>query len=99
MKRTKSIRAISSVIISLLFLLAANLTKAADRPNVLLIVCDDLNTHVEPAGYEPIHTPVMKQFATQSPNVSAGVLPISRLRPLTRFVHERTLSGINWGTR
>ena len=66
MKRTKSIRAISSVIISLLFLLAANLTKAADRPNVLLIVCDDLNTHVDPAGYEPIHTPVMKQFATEA---------------------------------
>ena len=66
MYRTKSMSAISRVIIGLLFLLAASLTKAADRPNVLLIVCDDFNTHVAPAGYEPIHTPVMKQFATEA---------------------------------
>ena len=25
------------------------------RKNVLLIVCDDLNTHVSPSGYDPIH--------------------------------------------
>ena len=66
MKRTRSITAILPVIGGLLFLLAASLTEAADRPNVLLIVCDDLNTHVSPAGYEPIHTPVMKQFATEA---------------------------------
>ena len=66
MNRTKSMSTISRVIIGLLFLLAASLTEAADRPNVLLIVCDDLNTHVDPAGYEPIHTPVMKQFATEA---------------------------------
>ena len=65
-KRTRSITALLPVIGGLLFLLAASLTKAADRPNVLLIVCDDLNTHVAPAGYEPIHTPVMKQFATEA---------------------------------
>ena len=38
-----------------------NLTK-----NVLLIVCDDLNTHVSPSGYTPIVTPTMDQFAAQS---------------------------------
>ena len=34
--------------------------------NVLLIVCDDLNTHVSPSGYVPIVSPAMDQFASQS---------------------------------
>lgn len=34
--------------------------------NVLLIVCDDLNTHVSPSGYEPIRTPVLAKFAAES---------------------------------
>ncbi|TWT69981.1 sulfatase [Crateriforma conspicua] len=33
------------------------------KPNVLLIVCDDLNTHVSPAGYQPIQTPTLAAFA------------------------------------
>jgi iduronate 2-sulfatase len=36
---------------------------AADRPNVLFIVCDDLNRHVSTAGYEPIQTPAMESLA------------------------------------
>ena len=40
---------------------ARNLTK-----NVLLIVCDDLNTHVTPSGYTPIVTPAMDAFASQA---------------------------------
>jgi arylsulfatase A-like enzyme len=34
--------------------------------NVLLIVCDDLNTHVSPSGYDPIHTPTLANFAKES---------------------------------
>jgi len=34
--------------------------------NVLLIVCDDLNTHVAPSGYSPILTPAMDAFASQA---------------------------------
>jgi iduronate 2-sulfatase len=34
--------------------------------NVLLIVCDDLNTHVTPSGYANILTPAMDAFAAQA---------------------------------
>lgn len=34
------------------------------RPNVLLIVCDDLNAHVTPSGYQPIHTPNFARLAS-----------------------------------
>lgn len=37
-----------------------------DRKNVLFIVCDDLNTHVSPTGYSPIHTPALAQLAGDS---------------------------------
>ncbi|MGJ8695265.1 MAG: sulfatase [Verrucomicrobiaceae bacterium] len=36
------------------------------RKNVLFIVCDDLNTHVTPSGYEHILTPTMTQFASEA---------------------------------
>lgn len=36
------------------------------RKNVLLVVCDDLNTHVAPSGYEPIVTPNLTKLASQS---------------------------------
>ncbi|MBK1876501.1 sulfatase [Pelagicoccus mobilis] len=36
---------------------------AEERPNVLFIVCDDLNTQVGPSGYENTHTPVMDKLA------------------------------------
>jgi arylsulfatase A-like enzyme len=39
---------------------------ASKAKNVLFIVCDDLNTHVSPAGYEPIRTPTLSQFAAES---------------------------------
>ena len=41
-------------------------TKKTHRKNVLLIVCDDLNTHISPAGYTPIHTPTLDDFAASS---------------------------------
>lgn len=37
------------------------------RPkNVLFIVCDDLNTHVQPSGYSPITTPTLSGLAAES---------------------------------
>ena len=35
-------------------------------PNVLLIICDDLNTHVSPSGYAEILTPTLTAFAAES---------------------------------
>lgn len=34
--------------------------------NVLFIVCDDLNTHVSPSGYEPIQTLSLARFASEA---------------------------------
>ena len=36
------------------------------RPNVLFIVCDDLNTHVGPSGYESIMTPTLDGLAADA---------------------------------
>lgn len=36
---------------------------AAERPNVLFIVCDDLNRHVSTAEYQPIETPALEGLA------------------------------------
>jgi len=36
------------------------------KKNVLFIVCDDLNTHVSPSGYDPITTPALAEFASES---------------------------------
>ena len=41
--------------------IASNL--ANSKPNVLLIVCDDLNTHVSTSGYPHIKTPNLDQLA------------------------------------
>ena len=40
--------------------------KAEDTPNILFIVCDDLNTHVSTSGYTPIQTPTLEALASQS---------------------------------
>jgi len=45
-------------------LLVAQVT-VADRPNVLFIVCDDLNTHVTTSGYKHISTPALDRLAAQ----------------------------------
>jgi len=37
----------------------------AEQPNVLLIVCDDLNTHVSTSGYPHIHTPAFDELASE----------------------------------
>ncbi len=36
-----------------------------NRKNILFIVCDDLNTHVSPSGYDPIHTPTLTELASE----------------------------------
>lgn len=36
---------------------------AQQKPNILFIVCDDLNTHVSPSGYDDIKTPTLSSFA------------------------------------
>ena len=38
----------------------------AKTPNVLFIVCDDLNTHVAPSGYRMIQTPSLDSLAANS---------------------------------
>ncbi len=43
--------------------MVAQTIRAADRPNVLFIVCDDLNRHVSTAEYQPIDTPALEGLA------------------------------------
>ena len=38
---------------------------ARSRPNVLFVVCDDLNTHVSTSGYPHITTPAFRQLADE----------------------------------
>jgi len=46
--------------------LLTNLYAAEGKTNILLIVCDDLNTHVSTSGYSPISTPTLAAFARES---------------------------------
>ena len=46
-----------------LFLALMPTLAIADRPNVLFIVCDDLNTHVSTSGYPHISTPAFDELA------------------------------------
>ena len=50
-------------ILLLLYLLLMPSTALAKRPNVLFIVCDDLNTHVSTSGYPDIQTPAFDELA------------------------------------
>ena len=49
-----------------LFFLPFVWTLAQAKPNVLFVVCDDLNTHVSTSGYEPILTPNLSKLAKES---------------------------------
>ena len=40
--------------------------KKGNKKNVLFIVCDDLNTHVSPSGYDHIKTPALAKFASEA---------------------------------
>ena len=41
-------------------------TSRTNKKNVLFIVCDDLNTHVTPAGYDAIKTPNLGKLASEA---------------------------------
>ena len=56
----------SLVLLLTLATLAASFTRVSARPNVLFIVCDDLNRHVRPSGYEHIRTPTLDRLASES---------------------------------
>jgi len=45
--------------------LCLSLAASESKPNVLFVVCDDLNMHVAPSGYDPIHTPTLAQLASE----------------------------------
>lgn len=45
---------------------AQNGRKKGNKKNVLLIVCDDLNTHVSPSGYDHVKTPTLAKFASEA---------------------------------
>tara|TARA_R110002049_G_scaffold2750_4_gene21957 strand:+ start:125266 stop:126834 length:1569 start_codon:yes stop_codon:yes gene_type:complete len=63
-----SIRYVFPFVSLLSLLCAAAIGTAAEtqKPNILFIVCDDLNTHVSPSGYDPIHTPTLAGFASEA---------------------------------
>ena len=53
----------SGLLIVLFWLIYLPSLGFAERPNVLLIVCDDLNTHVSTSGYPHINTPAFDELA------------------------------------
>lgn len=42
--------------------------KSKGKPNILFIICDDLNTHVSTSGYSNIHTPNLEKLASSGMN-------------------------------
>ena len=46
-------------------LFSSAVLSAANKPNVLFIICDDLNTHVSTSDYKHTKTPVMDQLAKE----------------------------------
>ncbi len=47
----------------MMLVLAFEATGQSVKPNVLLIVCDDLNTHVSTSGYDAVQTPTLAAFS------------------------------------
>ena len=56
---------IPRILPALILLFSVCSTRADNRPNVLFIVCDDLNTHVSTSGYKPIQTPAIASLAAE----------------------------------
>jgi hypothetical protein len=69
---------------------------ANTQPNILLIFSDDLNTRIGPYMEIDKHTPNLDRLARG--DVYKGLLPVSALRAIEGFYHERTLSGHQWRT-
>ena len=57
------IRPLSTIVVAAVLLATFSSHCLAKSPNVLLIVCDDLNTHVSTSGYPDIHTPAFDALA------------------------------------
>ena len=60
--------------ITIQLMLAMPCIAAESRPNVMLIVCDDLNTHVSTSGYAHIKTPA---FDTLGARMISGTRVLS----------------------
>ena len=58
-------RTLSQTLLGVAVLCASAMSSVAteSRPNVLMIVCDDLNTHVSTSGYPHISTPAFDELA------------------------------------
>ncbi len=54
---------LTSLSLTLVVLSLMSSASSADKPNVLFIVCDDLNTHVSTSGYPDIRTPAFDNLA------------------------------------
>ena len=50
----------------LVLIITSSAFAAEKKPNILLIVCDDLNTHVATSGYKPIQTPTLTAFGKEA---------------------------------
>ena len=53
-------------VVLLLVIIASLHLPAAERMNVLVIICDDLNTRLGPYGFPGITTPTLDRFASES---------------------------------
>ena len=63
MKPIRSLATWICLLVSLSLVAQEKATPAGKRPNVLFIVCDDLNTHVSTSGYNHIRTPSLDKLA------------------------------------
>jgi len=60
-----TMKPLSQIVLGAALILAAgtSLAAAGTKPNILFIVCDDLNTHVSTSGYPDISTPAFDRLA------------------------------------
>ncbi|MEM1185330.1 MAG: sulfatase [Planctomycetota bacterium] len=88
-------------IAALLVFVLGSVAPAAPRPNVLLIVCDDLNDWIEPLGGHPqAHTPSLARFAERAVTFTNGhsnnpVCAPSRASFLTG-IYPHTSGNVFW---
>ena len=63
MKPIRSLAAWLCLLVPLSLVAQEKAASTGKRPNVLFIVCDDLNTHVSTSGYSHIRTPSLDKLA------------------------------------
>jgi len=82
---------ISTIILKAAFVAStfSSATGAESRPNVLFIVCDDLNTHVSTSGYPHINTPAFDTLASSGMTFSRAYCQYPVCNPSrTSFLHS-----------